>query len=186
MHVQPPDCPAIQKKTAKDPVLSNVIRFTREGWPKELSKDDPAQDFRRVADSLSIAHNCLLYGPRIVIPTNIRPQILSLLHEGHFGIQRMKQLARTAVYRPKIDDGITDLCRRCVTCAAHQNKPIQAPAHPWLMPEKPWSRLHIDHAINFLSSNWLVTINAYSKYPCIHSTQSVSSKSTIELLDEDF
>ena len=113
LQVQPPDSFAIQKKTVKDPVFSNVISFTRESWPKELSNDDPAQDFRRVEDSLSIAHNCLLYGSRIVIPTNIQPQILSLLHEGHFGIQRMKQVARTAVYWRKIDDDVTYLCRHC-------------------------------------------------------------------------
>ena len=45
LQVQPPDSTAIQNKTAKDPVLSKVIRFIREGWPKELSKDDPAQNF---------------------------------------------------------------------------------------------------------------------------------------------
>ena len=40
------------------------------------------------------------------------------------------------------------------------------PTITWMMPEKPWSRIHIDHAINFMGSNWLVT-DAYSKYPCI-------------------
>jgi len=34
-----------------------------------------------------------------------------------------------------------------------------------MLPEKPWSRLHIDHAINFLGFNWLVVTDAYTKYP---------------------
>jgi len=55
-----------------------------------------------------------------------------------------------------------------------------------MLPEKPWSRWHIDHAINFLGFNWLVVTDAYTKYPCIHATQSVSAKSTIKLLQEDF
>ena len=55
-----------------------------------------------------------------------------------------------------------------------------------MLPEKPWSRLHIDHAINFLGFNWLVVTDAYTKYPCIHASQSVSAKSTIKLLQEDF
>ena len=46
--------------------------------------------------------------PRVVIPSTLRPQMLKLLHEGHFGIQRMKQLARTAVYWPNIDNDIVD------------------------------------------------------------------------------
>jgi len=35
-----------------------------------------------------------------------------------------------------------------------------------MLPEKPWSRLHIDHAIIFLGFNWLVLTDACTKYPC--------------------
>ena len=44
----------------------------------------------------------------------------------------------------------------------------------------------MDHAINFLGSNWLVLIDAYSKNPCIHPTTSTSTKFTTELLEQDF
>ena len=98
----------------------------------------------------------------------------------------MKQLARTAVYWPNIDTDIVDLCHKCSTCAQYQNMPSKATVHPWMLPEKPWSRLHVDHAVNFMGYNWLVVVDAYTKYPCIHTTQSVSSKSTMELLDVDF
>ena len=148
--------------------------------------DNPAEKFRKTADSLSVCHGCLLYGARVVIPTKLRRQVLDLLHECLFGIQRMKQLARAAVYWPNIDIAILDPCRQCSTCAEHQSEPSKAAVHPWMLPEKPWSRLHIDHAINFLGFNWLVVTDAYTKYPCIHATQSVSAKSTIELLQEDF
>ena len=47
------------------------------------------------------------------------------------------------------------------------------------------SRVHVDHAINFLGSNWLVLIDAYSKYSCIHPTTSTSIKATTELLEQD-
>ena len=41
-------------------------------------------------------------------------------------------------------------------------------------------------SINFLGSNWLVMVDAYSKYPCIHATTSTSSKATTDLLEQDF
>ena len=122
----------------------------------------------------------------MVIPPSLRPQVLQLLHLGHFGMQRMKSLARTAVYWPGMDAEIMDLCHRCTTCAEHQKKPPKAANHPWMLPEKPWSRVHVDHAINFLGSNWLILIDAYSKYPSIHPTTSTSTKSTTELLEQDF
>ena len=98
----------------------------------------------------------------------------------------MKQLARTAVYWPSIDNDIVDLCRSCTSCPEHQNRPSKPPIHPWMVPEKAWSLLLLDHAVNFMGSNWLVLVDAYSKYPCIHPTQSISAKSTFDLLEQDF
>lgn len=45
-------------------------------------------------------------------------------------------------------------------CAEHQHKPPKPANHPWMLPEKPWIQVLVDHAINFLGSNWLVLIDA--------------------------
>ena len=37
--------------------------------------------------------------------------------------------------------------------------------------------------MNFMGSSQLVFVDVYSKYPCIHPTQSIS---TIDLLEQDF
>ena len=121
-----------------------------------------------------------------MVPQGLHDQILQLLHLGHFGIQRMKQLARTVVYWPRIDDGIANTRRNCTTCAEHQNNPPKAVNHSWIMPEKRWSRIYIDHAINFMGKNWLIVVDAYSKYPCIRPTTSVGTKATTDLLEEEF
>ena len=113
-------------------------------------------------------------------------QVLQLLHLGHFGMQRMKQLARSSAYWPDMNSNIEDMCRSCTSCAEHQNDPPKQSDHPWMVPEKPWSRIHIDHAINFLGTNWLIVVDAFSKYPCIHSTASITSKATMDLLEKDF
>jgi len=123
----------MRKESSRDPTLTKVMRFTREGWPGEKDGDDPAEKFRKIGDSLSVCHGCLLYGARVVIPTKLRRPVLDLLHECHFGIQRMKQLARTAVYWPNIDSDILDLCRQCSTCAEHQSEPSKAAVHPWML-----------------------------------------------------
>ena len=81
---------------------------------------------------------------------------------------------------------ILNQCHRCSTCAKHHNMPADAPNHPWMVPEKPWSRLHLDHATNFIGTNWLVLFDACSKYLCIHPVSSTSTKATTELLEQDF
>ncbi|KAL5505228.1 hypothetical protein EMCRGX_G006630 [Ephydatia muelleri] len=72
----------------------------------------------------------------------------------------MKQLARTAVYWPGMVSDITNVCHKCSTCAEHLNRPPKQVNHPWMLPEKPWSRIHLDHAINFLGSNWSFRLGA--------------------------
>ena len=180
-----PDNPLlVVRETAKDPILSQLIRFVKEGWPHAFSEE--LKDFKKLENSLSTENGCVFYGLRVIIPSTLRNHILELLHLGHFGMQRMKQLARSTVYWPRIDFDIENLCRKCTSCGQFQNKPGKPSIHPWMMPEKPWSRLHLDHAINFLGRNWLVLVDAYSKYPCIHPTTSTSSKSTTAILEQEF
>ena len=180
-----PDNPLlVVRETAKDPILSRLMRFVKEGWPHAFSEE--LKDFKKLENSLSTENGCVFYGLRVIIPSTLRNHILKLLHLGHFGMQRMKQLARSTVYWPRIDFDIENLCRKCTSCGQFQNKPDKPSIHPWMMPEKPWSRLHLDHAINFLGRNWLVLVDAYSKYPCIHPTTSTSSKSTTAILEQEF
>ena len=180
-----PDNPLlVVRETAKDPILTQLMRFVKEGWPHAFSEE--LKDFKKLENSLSTENGCVFYGLRVIIPSTLRNHILKLLHLGHFGMQRMKQLARSTVYWPRIDFDIEDLCRKCTSCGQFQNKPDKPSIHPWMMPEKPWSRLHLDHAINFLGRNWLVLVDAYSKYPCIHPTTSTSSKSTTAILEQEF
>ena len=180
-----PDNPLlVVRETAKDPILSQLMRFVKEGWPHAFSEE--LKDFKKLENSLSTENGCVFYGLRVIIPSTLRNHILKLLHLGHFGMQRMKQLARSTVYWPRIDFDIEDLCRKCTSCGQFQNKPDKPSIHPWMMPEKPWSRLHLDHEINFLGRNWLVLVDAYSKYPCIHPTTSTSSKSTTAILEQEF
>ena len=185
-QLDPSDPSVVSKATSRDNVLPTVIRYTRDGWPHKKHEDQLVEHYRKLADQMNVADGCLFYGSRLVIPEFLHRRVLEILHLGHFGIQRMKQLARSAVYWPGIDSQITDVSQSCSACGEHQNQPTKLPVHPWMVPEKPWSRLHLDHAINFLGSNWLVLVDAYSKYPCVHPTSSTSTKSTIALLEEDF
>lgn len=188
-QLRPTDQGVLSKESAKDIIVSTVMRYTTEGWPP---KEEPTRfskqisEYKKLESSLSVSHGCLLYGNRVVIPASLQPAVLKILHLGHFGIQRMKQLARTAVYWPGIDTDIMETSKLCTACAENQRLPSKYPIHPWMLPEKPWSRLHLDHAVNFMGSNWLVMIDAYTKYPCIHRTTSTSTKATTDLLEQDF
>jgi len=126
LQVRSTDSGTLRKESSQYLTLTKVMRFTREGWPKNKDGNDTAEKFRNIAHSLSVNHGYLLYGARVVIPAKLCRQVLDLLHECHFGIQRMKQLARTAFYWPNIDSDLLDLCRQCSTCAKASVRTVES------------------------------------------------------------
>ena len=157
--------------TAGDPILAQVVRFVGGGWPHAFSEE--LEDFKKLENSLSTENGCVFYGLRVIIPSTLRNHILKLLHLGHFGMRRMGQLAGSTVCWPGVDFDIENLCRKCTSCGQFQNKPDKPSIHPWMMPEKPWSRLHLDHAINFLGRNWLVLVRRLFKIS-LHSSNNLN------------
>ena len=144
LQLKPSDLGVLAKESAKDSVIATVMRYVREGWPPDKNSEEQTTHndgqsysvnaFRKLSESLVILNGCLLYRSRVVIPVSLQPQVLELLHLGHFGMQRMKQLARTAVYWPRIDTDIAEACTRCTACGEHQNKPPKPANHPWMLP----------------------------------------------------
>ena len=75
-----------------DPVLCHVRRNVLSGWIDSTEPEPQAYQSR--ATELSVQDGCLLLGSRVVVPEKGREAVMSLLHEGHPGITRMKRLAR--------------------------------------------------------------------------------------------
>ncbi|GFR70363.1 transposon Tf2-9 polyprotein [Elysia marginata] len=93
------DPEAMAKESAKDPVISTVMRHCREGWPPHLSSWEGMRTHPvniQLQDSVSREAGCLFYGDRLVIFKSRQQQVLTILLQWHLGMQRMKQEALTA------------------------------------------------------------------------------------------
>ena len=137
-------------------------------------------------DELSTHNGCILWGNRVVIPARGQRQLLEDLHTAHPGIVRMKNLARSYLWWPGLDADIEGKVKSCEVCQLHRAAPAAAPLHPWEWPEKPWSRIHIDHAGPFMGQLFLIVIDAYSKWIEVYPTSSTSATATIEILRRAF
>ena len=172
--------------TNRDPVLSAVYRYVRDGWPD--SGDSLCPDFQpyksRIGE-LSVQDGCILWGSRVVIPPQGRAAILKLLHEGHAGECRTKMLARMYLWWPKLDEDICDMVRSCDRCQELKGKAPEAPLHPWQWPTKPWQRVHADYCT---ANGWmfLILVDAHSKWMDVYPTRSADSAITIEKLRTSF
>ena len=79
---------AIQTATRRDPVLSRVFTYVRDGWPNQVEKE--LQPFSTRQLEISSEGGCLLWGLRVIVPKALQPATLKALHETHPGISRMK------------------------------------------------------------------------------------------------
>lgn len=83
------------------------------------------------------AKRIIFHRIRVYVPTKHRTQILDELHQGHFGIVKMKALARSYVYWPNIDHDLEQLARSCSGCLHTAREPDKVPVHHWEYPSQP-------------------------------------------------
>ena len=175
------DVNQVRTGTRRDPTLSAAHRHTSEGWPT-ASPDPALQPYFRRRTELSLQDGCLLWGSRVVIPPSLRDHVLRLLHDGHPGIGGMKRLARCSVWWSGIDGDIETCVRACDPCQTHRGSAPENMPQPWTYPDKPWSRVHVDYAGPVDGKYLFIAVDAYSKWPEVHVTNSTSSAVTIETL----
>ena len=170
----------IRQWTDMDPVLSRVRRNVLKGW---VDGDEPEfQPYQSRAAELSVQDGCLLRGSRVIVPKEGREAVMSLLHKGHPGITRMKQLARGYVWWPGIDKELEFAVKTCADCQENYKSPARAPMHPWEWPDRPWARIHIDYAGPVKGKMILVIVDAHSKWIEAHAVGSATSRATIDKL----
>ena len=71
------------------------------------------------------------------MPRKGRERVLSMLHQSHPGMSRMKSLARRYVWWPGVDKEIETCVKQCELCQVSQKAPPVVPLHPWLHPNRP-------------------------------------------------
>ncbi|XP_058803789.1 uncharacterized protein K02A2.6-like [Phymastichus coffea] len=117
----------------------------------------------------SVENNFLFKQDRIVIPEKLRQRVLEELHAGHFGIVKMKNLARGHCWWPNIDKDIEKVAHSCESCILNRNNPSKVPIHPWEPATRPFERVHVDFAGPFLGVYLFILVDAFSKWPEIKS-----------------
>ena len=111
--------------------------------------------------------------------------MLKEIHQGHPGMNKMKQIARGQVWRPKLVASIETLSKTCKACQEVRNCPTSAPLHPWICPIRPWVKVQIDFAGPFLNRMFMVAIDAYSKWPeVVEMSADLGGVSTARTIEE--
>lgn len=76
-----------------DPILSKVVDAEIRG--NTLPTSPEFKPFTNRFCELTVDHGCLMWGYRVIVPHKLRASVLKELHVNHFGINKMKALARS-------------------------------------------------------------------------------------------
>lgn len=162
----------------KDKELSKIIKALKQG------KSLVPLGFQD--NEFTIQNEILFRKDRVVIPKTLKERVLKELHEGHFGIVKMKNLSRSYCWWLGIDRDIEILVKNCKACNTFSNNPKIVIKHRWEPATEPFQRVHIDFAGPFMGCNFLVLVDAHTKWPEVHLMRNISTKSTVEKCREIF
>lgn len=172
----------VAQGTQSDPLLRKVFQYVRDGWPQTQLIESELKRFQTRRESLSLVDGCILFGERLVIPSQYRKQCLKQLHLGHPGISRMKALSRSYVYWPSLDEEVQAYVKACPHCASVARSPPHSDPVPWPKASGPWQRVHVDFAGPVEGEYYLIVVDSFSKWPEVVQTQRITAHATIRIL----
>ena len=72
--------------------------------------------------------------------------------------------------------------RCCQPCQSVKSSLAVAPLHPWIWPDRPWQRVHIDFAGPLKGRMFSVLVDAHSKWPEVVEMKTTTAAKTIEVM----
>ena len=114
--------------TRTNPVLSKVLHYVKTGWPESVLTE--LQPFFNCWNELTVEEESELWGAKVIVPVDLQPKIMSLLHETHDGMEKIKALARLYVWWPNLDKDIKDCTKNCESCQRNHNEEQKTPLYP--------------------------------------------------------
>jgi len=176
----------IRLATSDDLVLSRVLGYVTDGWPKyEQDISQEVKPYFTHSAHLSVIDGVLTFDDRIVIPKSMQPEILQRLHAGHWGISKTRSFAADTVWWIGMSRDIIDCIKRCEFCQIHQSAQRHEPLLPSSVPRGPWKRVGIDLCY-FDRRNYVVAMDYFSKYIEIMEVHSQTTALVITKLKSIF
>lgn len=189
LQVTPERLKEIQEATLNDPILVKVIECYQQGWPKLVeSKIDGYQSLMRyykLRNDIVCTENLVFHNGKLVVPINLRKEIMRLLHAGHTGIEKTKAKARGLVYWPDINLHIENFVKQCPACLTHQSSQPKEPLLSHDIPLLPFNKVGIDIA-DVQGKPFLIVMDYYSKWIEFLALKSKTAKSVTEVLKDLF
>ena len=153
----------LRKSTVQDNQLTRLSRYINTGFlcdKKNMPTD--LHEFWNHREALSIESRLITCGNRIIVPKEMRPEMLQYIHEGHQGKERYLLQARNTAFWPKMMSDIQELTEKCIICQEHgKTQPIIGTTQE--LPPFPCHTLPTD-IFYWKRMDFLIVADVFSKY----------------------
>jgi len=168
-----------RQKTKSDPVLSELQLCLRNVFPTDKGNMSvQLKHFCKLKPDLYEMDGLLFVNNKLIVPADLRHNMLQLIHEGHQGIEKCKALARQCLYWPGISTDIELFVSKCSICNSFQRQQPKEPLLPHPVPARPWQRVGAD-IFHLYNRDYLLLVDYYSKWPEICLLQNKTAETVV-------
>ncbi|KAJ8895210.1 hypothetical protein PR048_000535 [Dryococelus australis] len=97
----------IQQCTTADGGLQAFATIIKEGWPERKSDvPERVREYWHCRDELSVYYSTIFRGERLVVPQEMRAEILQKAHASHQGLEASLRKVRDTLYWPRMKDDV--------------------------------------------------------------------------------
>ena len=174
----------IRDEQHKDSTCQELANFCQNGWPERSKLAGTLKLYWQYRADINIQADILFCGQRIIIPTSMQSDILKKIHEGHQGIHKCRERAKTSVFWPGLSKQIQDLVESCATCVqkrVNRSEPLVKSE----MPDYPWQKVASD-LFEFKGKPYLILVDYYSRYIEMAKLSNISSAQVINHMKSIF
>ncbi len=155
----------VKQAMNSDPDMCTLLEYIEHGFPQSGEPlPQGLRPYQRYQDDLFAVDGVALYRNRVIIPPNLREDVLDILHAAHQGVTSMISRADSTVFWPGITPAITKRRERCQDCNRMAPSQPSAPPTPTIQPTYPFQAICADY-FKHQGRHYLAIVDRYSNYP---------------------
>lgn len=168
LQITPERVKEIHRATEADHTMQKLKEYITEGWPKFITDvEEACKIYFKYKDELSTQNGNIFRNGRILIPFDMRKNMVKRIHAAHTGIESSLKLARETVFWPGMSLQITQSIQACEICMKFMSAQQQPPMESHETPDYAFQYVSMDVFITEYKgkqTKFLVTVDHYSDY----------------------
>lgn len=174
-----------EKETLADQQLKTLNEYLLKGWPEKNKIDKSVKQYYPFRYEITRCGNILFKNDKIIVPNNLKHEMLNRLHYGHLGIEKCKYRARNSLFWPQLNTDIENYIKNCEICSTYMKIPRKEPMISHQVPNRAWEKVGAD-IFYFEGKNYLLIADYFSKYVEICLLKTMTSSEIITNLKSIF